>query len=140
MQTFFDTRTPYSEYSFDFKLSGGNLQVDVGDGCCSWFLTGPGIPFDFQQNRWYQVAAVITQTAATLYVNGRSIGTLPYPYGTGDPLLYDQAHPVYLGANARYTTEPFLGRIDEVAMYLRLLSAQDIGRLYTLGSAGRRPT
>jgi hypothetical protein len=134
-QTFFDTRTPFAEFSFDFKLSFGNLKVDVGDGT-TWFLTGPGVPFDFHLNKWYQVAAVITSTTATLYVNGRQIGVEQYPFGTGTPLLFDPDHAVYLGTNARYTSEFFKGGIDEVAVYLRTLSSHTIATLYTVGRAG----
>jgi hypothetical protein len=134
-QTFFDTRTVAGEFSFDFKLSNGNLKVDVGNGQ-QWFLTGPGIPFDFALGTWYQVTAVITSTQAVLYVNGDAIGSEPYPFGTGAPLLFDSAHQVYLGTGARYTGEWFMGRIDEVTVYPAPLSAHTIATLYTVGSAG----
>jgi hypothetical protein len=135
-QTFFDTRTFSAEYSFDFKLSSGNLKVDVGNGR-RWFLTGPGIPFDFQLGTWYQVAAVITRTHAILYVNGQSIGSEPYPYGTGTPLLFDHAHRVYLATNRHYArSERFIGQMDDIAVYRGSLSAQELATLYTVGSAG----
>jgi hypothetical protein len=139
-QTFFDTRDPppttaAGEYSFDFKLSFGNLKVDVGNGR-RWFLTGPGIPFTFQLNTWYQVAAVIHRSFVTLYVNGRSIGSEAYPLGTGTPLLYNRSHHVYLGTNARFTTERFLGHMDEVAIYQTPLTSDEINGLYHAGIAG----
>jgi hypothetical protein len=134
-QTFFDTRTPTAEFSFDFKLSSGNLKVDVGDGS-RWFLTGPGIPQAFKLDTWYQVAAVVRSTHVTLYVNGRSIGSESYPFGTGTPLLFDQSHRVYLGTNARYTSEQFLGHLDEVAIYPKPLTAGQITGLYQSGIAG----
>jgi hypothetical protein len=134
-QTFFDTRTPFAEYSFDFKLSNGDLKVDVGTGA-TWLLTGPGIPFSFQTGTWYQVTAVVTSAEVTLYVNGHSIGSESYPYGTGVPLLYDTSHVVYLATNARYGSgEEFLGRIDDVAIYATPLSADQIAGLYHSGVA-----
>lgn len=134
-QTFFDTRTPTAEFSFDFKLSRGNLKVDVGNGS-DWFLTGPGIPHMFKRGIWYQVAAVVQSTHVDLYVNGRLIGAESYPFGTGTPLLFDRSHRVYLGKNARYTNEGFRGRLDEVAIYLRPLAAGQITGLYRSGIGG----
>ncbi len=134
-QTFFDTRTPSAEFSFDFKLSFGNLKVDVGNGS-QWFLTGPGIPHVFKRGTWYQVAAVVRSTHVNLYVNGRLIGSESYPFGTGTPLLFDRSHRVYLGTNARYTDERFRGRLDEVAIYLRPLATGEITGLYHSGIAG----
>jgi hypothetical protein len=134
-QTFFDTRTPTAEFSFDFKLSSGNLKVDVGDGS-RWFLTGPGIPYAFKLDTWYQVAAVVKPTLVTLYVNGTSIGSESYPFGTGSPLLFDQSHRVYLGTNARYADERFLGHLDDVAIYPSTLTADQITGLYHAGIAG----
>ena len=134
-QTFFDTRTSLGDYSFDFKLSNGNLKVDVGNGS-TWFLTGPGIPFNFRLNTWYMVAAVITSTTATFYVNSRQIGAEQYPFGTGTPLLFDPDHAVYLGTNALFnTTESFKGGIDEVAVFPRALRSETIAMFYIVGNA-----
>jgi hypothetical protein len=69
-------------------------------------------------------------------VNGKSIGSESYPFGTGTPLLCDRSHLVYLGNNARYTMERFLGRFDEVAIYLKPLTADQINGLYHSGIAG----
>ncbi len=134
-QTFLDTRTPTAEFSFDFKLSRGHLKVDVGNGR-RWFLTGPGIPHAFKLRTWYQVAAVVRSTHVTLYVNGMSIGSESYPFGTGTPLLFDRSHRVYLGTNARFADERFFGRLDEIAIYLRPLTAGKITGLYQSGIAG----
>jgi hypothetical protein len=122
--------TPSGDYSFDFKLSSGKLKVDVGNGS-GCFLTGPGIPFGFQLNRWYMVAAVVQPSFVTLYVNGRSIGTEAYP--TGTPLLYDQSHHVYLGTNALLPYEHFRGHMDEVAIYQTPLTSDEINGPYHAG-------
>lgn len=119
----------------DFKLYRGNLYVDVGDGN-RWFLAGPGIRYTFKVGTCYQAAAVVRSTHVTLYVNGRSIGSESYPFGTGEPLLFDRAHRVYLGTNARYTDEGFRGRIGEVAIFLRPLTSDQINGLYHSGIAG----
>jgi len=133
-QTFFDTRNVNAEYSFDFKLSARRLFVDVGDGK-RWFVAGPGIRHTFKLRTWYQVAAVARSTRVTLYVNGKPIGSEPYPRGAAKPMLFNRTHPVYLGTNARYGTEWFRGRIDEVAVFLRPLASRQITRLYHAGTA-----
>jgi len=129
-ETFFDTRTPTAEYSFDFKLNGGRLMVDVGDGT-KWLLTGPGIPYTFTTGTWYQVAAVVGPGQVGLYVNGTRIGNENYPGGI--PLLFDQSHQVYLGRNARYVNERFFGLIGQVAIFLRPLTAATINNIYQTG-------
>lgn len=130
-ETFFDTRTPAAEYSFDFKLHQGNLKVDVGDGT-KWLLGGgAGLPYNFTNNRWYQVAAVVWPDHVGLYVNGTWIGREYYPRGT--PLLYDQSHKVYLGANARFSDESFYGLIGQVAIFLRPLRGATISKIYQTG-------
>ena len=131
-QTFFDTRTAFAEYSFDFKLSAHRLFVDVGDGK-RWFVAGPGIRHKFKLRTWYQVAAVARSTRVTLYVDGKSIGSEAYPRVAREPMLFSRNHPVYLGTNARYGTEWFRGRIDEVAVFLRPLATRQIARLYQAG-------
>jgi hypothetical protein len=66
----------------------------------------------------------------------RSIGSEAYPLGTGTPLLYNRSHHVYLGTNARFTTERFLGHMDEVAIYQTPLTSDEINGLYHAGIAG----
>ena len=45
------------DYSFDFKLNGGQLYVDVGDGS-QWRWSG-GVGYSLRRSVWYQVAAVV---------------------------------------------------------------------------------
>jgi hypothetical protein len=122
--------TPSGDYSFDFKLSSGKLKVDVGNGS-GCFLTGPGIPFGFQLNRWYMVAAVVQPSFVTLYVNGRSIGTEAYP--TGDATALRPVAPRL----PRYKRSPpvraFRGHMDEVAIYQTPLTSDEINGPYHAG-------
>jgi hypothetical protein len=132
VQTFFDTRPPGPEYSFDFKLAWLDqkaLHFDIGDGS-SWLWTG-GLPFDFQRGVWYYVAAVVTPSGATVYVDGDSVGSVIY---SGTPLLFDPAHTVQIGTNLPFQ-EWFHGKIDEVAVYDYALTNEQIAAHYSAGTA-----
>ncbi len=132
VETFFDTRTKTADFSFDFKfdtLAGKEIHFDVGDG--TQWLSNSSVPFDFKRNVWYYVAAVVTTTGATYYVDGSAIGSVTY---SGTPLLFDPAHKVQIGTNTRYDSESFYGPIDEVAVYGYALTADQIAAHYAIGT------
>jgi hypothetical protein len=132
VETFFDTRTKTAEFSFDFKLdvlAGKEIHFDVGDGT-KWLSTS-SVPFDFKRDVWYYVAAVVTTTGATYYVDGSAIGSVTY---TGIPLLFDATHKVQIGTHTRYDSESFDGGIDEVAVYDYALTADQIAAHYATGT------
>ncbi len=132
VETFFDTRTKTAEFSFDFKLdtlAGKEIHFDVGDGT-QWLSTS-GVPFDFRRKVWYYVAAVVTRTGATYYVDGSAIGSVTY---RGIPLLFDATHKVQIGTNTRYDSEWFDGAIDEVAVYDYALTVDQIAAHYATGT------
>jgi len=132
VETFFDTRTKTAEFSFDFKLdtlAGKEIHFDVGDG--TQWLSNSSVPFDFKRNVWYYVAAVVTTTGATYYVDGSAIGSVTY---SGIPLLFDATHKVEIGTNTRYDSEWFDGAIDEVAVYNYALTADQIAAHYATGT------
>ena len=131
-ETFFSTRTKTAEFSFDFKfdvLAGREIHFDVGDGT-QWLSTS-GVPFGFKRDVWYYVAAVVTTTGATYYVDGSAIGSVTY---SGIPLLFDATHTVQIGTDTRYNDEWFQGAIDEVAVYDYALSAEQIAAHYAAGT------
>jgi hypothetical protein len=132
VETFFSTRTKAAEFSFDFKLdrlAGKEIHFDVGDGT-KWLSTS-SVPFNFEPYVWYYVAAVVSTTGATYYVDGSAIGSVTY---TGIPLLFDATHRVAIGTNTRYNSELFDGAIDEVAVYDYALTAEQIAAHHATGT------
>ena len=113
-------------------LQGKEIRFDVGDGT-QWLSTS-AVPFDFRRNVWYYVAAVVTTTGATYYVDGSAIGSVTY---SGIPLLFDPAHRVQIGTNTRYRKEWFHGAIDEVAVYDYALTAEQIAAHYAAGTGNQ---
>lgn len=98
-------------------------------------LSGFGSPFEF--NQWYHVAMTWDGIAVSLYVNGNLIGSLPalpsstIPYDSNDAAI------------GRHSTGggSFDGRIDEVELFSRALSASEIQSIFNAGSAGKcKPT
>jgi len=132
IETFFNTRAPTAEFSFDFKfdtLAGKEIHFDIGDGI-QWLSTS-ALPFNFQPHVWYYVAAVVTTNGATYYVDGSALGSVTY---NGTPLLFDATHKVEIGTNTRYDSEWFDGAIDEVAVYDYALTADQIAAHYATGT------
>lgn len=80
-------------------------------------------------NTWYHVA--ITYDGAFLrgYVNGELDGEQP-----GSGAISTSANPFYIGG---FPTIYLTGRIDELAVYDRALSAEEILAIYEAGSAGK---
>jgi len=82
---------------------------------------------------WYHVAGVRGIDFAQLYVNGQfesqSDVTFPQDYG---------AFPLYFGTSGQsYWDHKFNGRLDEVSLYNRALSAEEIAAIYNAGAIGK---
>jgi len=79
---------------------------------------------------WVHIAATYDGTVARLYVNGLAAISMPI---TG--LFMPETNPVILGGNGNgvgdnNVTERFPGRIDEIMLYRRALSAEEIAMLH----------
>ena len=97
-------------------------------------FSGVGSSFEF--NQWYHVAMTWDGNAVTLYVNGNLILSLP---ALPDTIHYDSNN----AAIGRHSTGggSFNGRIDEVELFNRALSASEIQSIFNAGSAGKcKPT
>lgn len=86
---------------------------------------------------WYHVAVTNVGNTITLYLNGQAVASGTWPISTAN------ATPFYMGRipGPLGDTRRLTGLVDEVAVYKRALSAQEIQALYTAGSAGKcKPT
>jgi hypothetical protein len=104
-----------------------------------WFCTGAG-PYNncggvhsatvAQVGPWYHVVGVKYGSNILIYVNG------VYESTVAEPPIYDtDVADLLIGANK--TEGAYLnGNIDEVMLYNRALSAQEIAAIYQAGSAG----
>ncbi|MFZ0829018.1 MAG: LamG-like jellyroll fold domain-containing protein [Verrucomicrobiia bacterium] len=114
------------------------LRFDVADE--SYHVASVATNLDY--NVWYHVAA--TWDGATgvmkLYVNGQLASqttTTVRPFGS---LIPGDSPGVGIGnVNDGFNNFPFVGDIDEISLYNRALSADEIASIYNAGSAGKCP-
>lgn len=112
------------EGSYELYLDGGILKASLySDGSpASAFLTASS---PIKNDDWSNVALVYDGSGARIYHNGQSVASAAL---TG--AINASTHPLKIGA--RYlSSEPFVGLIDEVALYSIVLSSVEIGAHYS---------
>jgi lysophospholipase L1-like esterase len=84
---------------------------------------------------WYHVAAVRGTNFTQIYVNGRleGQGTVSFAQDYG-------AHPLYFGTSGVAGWDARLkGLLDEVSLYSRALSSNEVAAIYAAGASGKCP-
>ena len=83
---------------------------------------------------WTHVAGIYDGTAVSLYMNGQLIGSTPEVAS-----IVHSESDLNIGRNS-YETRPFFkGLIDEVGIFNRALSPEEIAAIYNAGSSGQCP-
>ena len=129
--------------SFQFSLIGGKLyfQVNQNDQTSRSYITGNSV---IRAGVYQHVAASFNPSTqlTEIYVDGASVPLTLVNSGTvtSFPMLTSDAFTrVTLGAlseNATSNNQYFSGRIDEVLMFRRVLSATEIQSIYDAGNIG----
>jgi hypothetical protein len=109
--------SPYFSYGLHL-LSNGQPRFWLRLGTASRNV--PGTVGMIQSQGWYHVAGVYNGSQMVLYVNGQPVATANY---TGNVTGYNTV--LRLGINGGLT-EPMDGKIDDVRIYNRALSAEDV--------------
>ncbi len=88
-----------------------------------------------QEDVWYHVAGTYDGSTARIYVNG----LLENSVETAGPLLSSSGGAMKIGQEGAAGDDPefFNGLIDEVELFNRALSADEIASIYDAGSAGK---
>ena len=83
-------------------------------------------------NQWYHVAVTSEGTNTTLYLDGTNVasGYVPFSTPAGTQLFIG-------GIYYQFATYQMLGLIDEVSIYNRALSSNEIAAIYDAGSGGK---
>ena len=82
---------------------------------------------------WYHVAAVRGSNYMQMYVNGRFENQTNVSFAQNYGSL-----PLYFGSSGQsYWDGKFKGRLDEVSIYNRALSSDEIAAIYAAGAAGK---
>jgi hypothetical protein len=136
-----DTLDGYNRYYGIWLIHGGGI-IDTGYG--DGGIAGQGSRRNkhttaiLDENNWYHVAAVIKgPTDMNVYLDAVDVGGTYQ--GTGGSLVYSNGNGT-IGArqNDRAGAEYFFdGRIDDVRVYNRVLSAEEVGQLYVEGVGPR---
>lgn len=85
-------------------------------------VTAPNLEY----NTWMHIAGVFGDSMAYIYINGELIDSM----ATAGDTLQDSDQPVKMGNHPIWAAEDaFGGRLDEVRLYNRALSSDEIGEL-----------
>jgi hypothetical protein len=105
-----------------------NLFITGANGGTIVTAPSPVVP-----RTWVHLAATYDGALARLYVNGALVPTSPGAGAVSGTFAADTT-PLVIGGNGNdatgVPTELFSGRIDEVMLYRRALSADEIGRIF----------
>ncbi|HVM47833.1 MAG TPA: LamG-like jellyroll fold domain-containing protein [Candidatus Acidoferrum sp.] len=94
-------------------------------------------------NQWWHVAATLDGSSGTmsLYTNGTLAGQLITSIRPFGDLIAQDSPGIGIGnVNDGFNRFPFVGDIDEVALYNRALTASEVQGIYNAGSAGKCTT
>jgi hypothetical protein len=122
-------------------LQDGEIGLQMGDGIgnptFTNFLAGSTgiVPEDFT---WHHVAVTVSRQSTTggqFYLDGAPAGPPFNP--TVRPGSLTTSAPLRVGARTTSTSAVFLGCIDEVEVFHRVLSLQEVALLHFAGPAGK---
>jgi gliding motility-associated-like protein len=111
-------------YTFQIGSTPPKIYADVNN--FSNFTSGD---YSFCLNQWYMVTAVLDVNTSYFYVNGILIGTETFLTN-----ITPDALPMQIGRDVPGLTEVFNGKLDDIRIYNRALSACEVASLYTPGS------
>jgi len=119
----------YTDYYEEYILSVKNSSIyfDVGDGGGPYIQPNVSV----SSGVWHHIVAVHNRVGGNsslkIYLNGQNIGgTVINP--TRTPM--DNSYSVKIGKRTNYSTQSFIGQIDEVRIYNRALSDEEVITLY----------
>ncbi len=125
------------------KKSSGNdgyaLEIDQTNFRIRFwvYITGTGwvssVAVPISTNTWYHVAGTYDGSNIIIYLNGQPQGSPVNVSGTIAP----SPSPLNIGRDPLNTNRFFEGRIDEVEIFERALSAPEILQIYNAGSDGK---
>ncbi|MCA9706350.1 MAG: LamG domain-containing protein [Myxococcales bacterium] len=125
-------------------LASGQLGFQLGDRAGSWSCssnatsscTNWSTGVDIADDKWHLVVITVDRDSATglrFYVDG-SLASTKNPTLRSGSLSNDR--PLRIGARSENGTGKFTGKIDEVQLYGRVLSAGEVENIYESGTNG----
>jgi hypothetical protein len=119
-----------SPYRMRFRVSlGGSTETLIDGGGSGSLADSVGTDLDLATNTWYFVAAVYDGSTMKIYINGVLYASADQT-GTRDT---STTAMVWMGDNPNTGFRPFDGIIDEVSVFSRALTQEEIDDLYNAG-------
>ena len=114
------------------RFPDGTIQWAMGNSSpgWAWFNTGVVAP----TNQWTHLVLVYSNSVACTYVNGTLAHAKTCTGNVGDAAPSQNDFRI---GGRQGVAQLFQGSIDEVGVYSRVLTSNEIAGLYTLGSAGK---
>ncbi len=127
------------QFHFGLHFDSGELEAHIEDSSGKEVLVKDTVPLPL--HRWHHVAFVADGQTLRLYRNGRQVDAAPYRKLHRDPRIKSLAIGTKLNlrgdAPDHQDFNMWDGRLDELAIFNRTLSAKQIRDLYELGDAQR---
>jgi len=115
---------PYSSYSLLISDTDEQyLQFRIGIGSDRYMVTSPDV---VSLNTWQHVAATYDGSALRLYINGEEVAS-----ESVSGVIADTDNPLYIG-NSQFFDRVLDGKLDDVKVYNRALSATEVSGLYNV--------
>ncbi|SRR6266705_3563344 len=115
--------------NYELKLEQYNATRQVG--FTTFGVADYNFGYTVPQSTWTHLAFVASGTQMQLYANGALVGTLT----TNIPLPRAYIGAGYVNSGAR-VVDYMLGNLDELLLFNRALSANEINAIYAAGSSG----
>jgi len=123
----------FEGYSLEKQRVGGMDVFGFEVSSATGFVTKVVATTAISTGTWYHVAAVRDTNFVRIYVNG----TLQAQTHANYPQDYAIGSPLYFGTSGQAYDGKLKGRLDEVSLFNRALSAGEIASIYAAGSAGK---
>jgi len=117
-------------YAFEINSDDSNLRFWVYVSGVGWRQSA-AVPVS--TNTWYHAAGTYDGSEIKIFLNGQAQGSPTSASGTINP----SPSPLNIGRDPSNTGRFFEGYIDEVEIYSRALTADEIGAIYAAGSSGK---
>ncbi|AFH50014.1 5'-Nucleotidase domain protein [Ignavibacterium album JCM 16511] len=117
--------SPDNSFQYRLALSPNTVITSVNNWLNTVWQTG----FNMNLNDWYMVTSVIKFDTVSTYINNEYVGFMVL---TG-PIIPDNK-PLEIGRDVPGTTEYFYGKLDDIKIFNRALTYQEVINLYNFGS------
>jgi len=112
---------------YAFIMRDGNFDIELGNGTT---IVRKYAALGLVADTWTHVVITYNKTRLTVYKNGASHYTNDFSLGDGGIVSSPQSQTLHIGNRRTATWYPFNGSLDEVMIFNRSLSADEVLGLY----------